>query len=761
MHTIYNIEDLIEYYMEEATYETRGNLHPVFIETTAYKQADSKNIPILYLLGNKGVGKSSVLNKIAHDNSPDNLYFYFEKFLPVIQERVFQSQIAQKTNATQPYMNYRREWETMIWIQIVRHLYFKHRQSKLFHLLDEGEYLLLFEFLDKNKLPVPLNLTSKIVRFPQRLKTVEIKDVKIELAEEKYTPKASNIYNLESVKDAVAKLLEKKPIYLIVDEIDHVPELNEETMASILGLIEALSSVVRDINLSLEKNHGLLVRVAIRKDMLEAVTRNYVSAQILRREEIDPSWNNEQMEELVARRIREYWRLSPNAVSRQKLLTEILPLKLKNGEKPFEYFSWLSRENPRSLFLFLNLTLQQAVNRKKSYIPNKEIFPLSITTDDLRSVLTEYSRLQLDFQLSGTFLLYPGLDKLVNLLKLKSRALFFNGISRKALAEHLNAILKKEKDLKNLVENWRHRETTLATRIIQVLYDARFIGCKSGTQTIYSPNTMIKDGNLAFHPVYQWSLFNTHPTLVSYDGAERFKKARAQVMQSVDSFLKKDIVSLRNRKIPSKTNQEKRSYRQEDVAFGFIKCVWSVRYLAKTIITSGLEIGFSSTRSQVILTDLDSVLKQLADLMNSDVNDLHLASVLLNSPTTSLCSDKTTFIKEMGSAENNDTYNRCTSGLNAWISPLQVLSLDIETLTKQIDNYRVDQTELENKLKDGNIRDKEFTKQMKEYNRQRDILSKRLKQYEADRERLIEPIEKIFDKLIALCHLLENEENYA
>lgn len=86
---------------------------------------------------------------------------------------------------------------------------------------------------------------------------------------------------LISIKEAVASLLEESPIFLIVDEIDHIPEFNKDAKLSILGLIEALNLVIRDINLSQAKNHGLLVRVAIRKDMLEVVTKNYGSAQIL------------------------------------------------------------------------------------------------------------------------------------------------------------------------------------------------------------------------------------------------------------------------------------------------------------------------------------------------------------------------------------------------------------------------------------------------------------------------------------------------
>ncbi len=747
--------------MEEATYETRGSLHPVFIETTAHQQASSKNIPLLYLLGRKGTGKSSVLNKIAHDSSPNSLYFYFEKFHSVIQERVRQSLPAQASNSELHHTNYRQEWEVVLWIQIVRHLYFKYRQKKTFHLLDEGKYLLLFDFLDKNKLPVPLNITSKVVRFPQRLKTVEIKDVKIEIAEEKYSPKSSSVYHLDSIKEAVASLLEESPIFLIVDEIDHIPELNKDAKLSILGLIEALNSVIRDINLSQAKNHGLLVRVAIRKDMLEVVTKNYGSAQILRREEIDPSWSNEQMEELVVRRVRDYWKLPSTAISRQKILAEIFPVRLKTNEKPFEYFSWLSRENPRSLFLLINLVLQKSVNRQKAYIASKDIYPVCTTLNDFEEVLLEYSRLQYDFQLGGLFLLYPGLDRVVDILKHKKKEIFFTGATRTSISNILNTAFKKEKDLKTLVESWTHREISSVSKIIQILYEARLIGCKNGNKIMYSPNAIKNSGTLLFHPVFQWDLFKTKPATIKKNSVEQFRKARLRVLESVDNFLKKEIDSLRNRKIPVKGKQLSKSYKQGDLAFGFIGCLWSIRHLAKILIAHGLDIGFSQDRIQVVLSDLEKIWKELANLVNSTVDDLHLASILVNSSADGLISDKMTFTKEMKAEENYNIYSHCLRGIDSWSAPLKDTSLAIETLEKRIENIRVDQLEIENQFESGSITEKDFSKQMKEIDRQKNDLVKQLRHQEVTREQLTNPLEKIFDRLTALCQLLENEENYA
>lgn len=56
------------------------------------------------------------------------------------------------------------------------------------------------------------------------------------------------------------------------------------------------------------------------------------------------------MEELVVRRVRDYWKLPSTAISRQKILAEIFPVRLKTNEKPFEYFSWLKVEKIRDSY---------------------------------------------------------------------------------------------------------------------------------------------------------------------------------------------------------------------------------------------------------------------------------------------------------------------------------------------------------------------------------------------------------------------------
>lgn len=107
------------------------------------------------------------------------------------------------------------------------------------------------------------------------------------------------------------------------------------------------------------------------------------------------------------------------------------------------------------------------------------------------------------------------------------------------------------------------------------------------------------------------------------------------------------------------------------MAFGFIGCLWSIRHLAKILIAHGLDIGFSQDRIQVVLSDLEKIWKELANLVNSTVDDLHLASILVNSSADGLISDKMTFTKEMKAEENYNIYSHCLRGIDSWSAPLK------------------------------------------------------------------------------------------
>ncbi|MBW7919143.1 MAG: hypothetical protein H3C52_07565 [Anaerolineales bacterium] len=74
---MFNIIGLPERFEPDAVQHNPDTLASAFLNTEAYRQANSENASILYLVGNKGAGKSAIISKINKEHSPRSKIIYY------------------------------------------------------------------------------------------------------------------------------------------------------------------------------------------------------------------------------------------------------------------------------------------------------------------------------------------------------------------------------------------------------------------------------------------------------------------------------------------------------------------------------------------------------------------------------------------------------------------------------------------------------------------------------------------------------------
>jgi len=682
---MYSIIGLPKHFTRETT---QHKITTAFLPTEAYEQALSTKTPILYIVGNKGTGKSTILNKILIDNSPNVLLFYFKEKFQKIEGKAKKSLVEKPS--VQPYLTYEIEWKNELWNEIVLHLYNKHVKERGLMPIDQGVYSIFYDFIRGRHLSIKLPLPIKVFDVVSRIRKVIFPGGSGgEIGPSDLDYSGSN--GIDLVKEDVAKVLIEKPLFLMVDEIDKIDSWNPEVHACIKGLIEAIDSVHREIYPHNQEKYDLLMRIAIRGDMLQAATDQYVDEVKVNGIPID-NWSAPDLEELTAQQLRQHWNIRAYEVSRRKLLTEIFPpMLLKSDKEPYAYFHLLSGGNPRFLFSMLKKSMEVSIQRVK-LTANNQIGPVFVTGRDIEAILKKYSDDSLSEQLNGKNFLYPGLERLKAFIK--NRKVIFEKektITDEDFYKDLFEFIQGDSELLQKIKNWPRLETPIEEKVPKVLYELNLIAYKRGTKLIYYPTVMPQNGTIVIHPWFQYALFDKKlPVKSGNNPLEDFKKARTNLVMSADRVTKL-INSTGSTALPANEEMESQSHEAKsflegnDILYGIAHFMWSLRNFSKLTLAFSDQLPVGVRESLILfLKTIDDTFEKASSALDTDVKNLHLLAILLNSGIEQTYVEQVIFEKEMVLSENQEVFFESTKNISVWINALKS-DQQRENLTMQID----------------------------------------------------------------------------
>lgn len=685
---MYNIIGLPEYFKRETT---QRKVSSAFLETEAYQQALSINTPILYVVGNKGTGKSTVLNKILLDNPSDVLLFYFKEKFKKIESKAKKS--LSENPSAQPYLTYEIEWKNELWDEIVLHLYNDHLKKRGPIPVDKDEYLMLHYFIRGRNLPITLPFTSQIVDVIKKIRKVILPGG----AGGEVDPLSGLDYagsnGINLVKEHVAKILMEKPLFLMIDEIDKIDGWNSDVRFCLLGLIEAIDSVHREVYPYNSERYDLLIRIAIRGDMLFAACDEYVDEVKLNKIDIDNAWAETDLEELVAQQIRKHWGLHSGEVSRGKLLIEVFPpyLLLKWDKYMYTYFHLLSGGNPRFLFALLKMAMDGAIQKANILITTSPFSSVLVTPKDIENILKKYSIDSLSEQLNGKKFLLPGLEDLKLFIKNKEEfASKTKTISSEDFFESLFEYIQEDEDLLQKIKIWPRIDTPIEEKVPKVLYELNLIAYKKGSKLIYYPKEMPKAGIIIIHPWFQQALVDQKLTIKNDNPAiEELRYIKTELIRATDKVIEligsTGSTSLPTNKDMQSGNLEEASYlTSNNIMYGIARLLWYLRRFPKLAIAYFDELP-SEYRQKIttFLQVIDDTFVDISEILNTDIKKLHLLAILLNSSTEQTNVEQIVFEQEMLFPENQTIFIESTKNIISWIEALN--SNQREKLTSQMD----------------------------------------------------------------------------
>ena len=270
-----------------------------------------------------------------------------------------------------------------------------------------------------------LNPIDSLISFMKRIEAIKIGklgEVGVK------TSSLQGIFRLDEFKPVISDLqeaLSRRPVHVIIDELDRGWDASEDAQFFVSGLFRAA------VNLNTEFE-GLHVYVSLRQELYESIPALYEDAQKHRDVIQQLRWDELNLRELIAGRIRQS--IGAQSMSDDEAWTLVFGEVLSyRNTRPFRYITDRTTNRPRELISFCTSIRDMAVER------NQEI-DYSVIADAER----RYSKDRFDDIVREYRFQYPGLQNIFE---------YFRGrlylIDRSALMDDCTEVICSDRHLRD------------------------------------------------------------------------------------------------------------------------------------------------------------------------------------------------------------------------------------------------------------------------------------------------------------------------
>jgi energy-coupling factor transporter ATP-binding protein EcfA2 len=176
---------------------------------------------------------------------------------------------------------------------------------------------------------------------------------------------------------------------ILVDEIDDIWDLTEESRPLIIGLLNA----IRKLNSSFASN--IVILAFLRSDIWDALS--FSDKDKFRSEDERISWSNEDLKKLIAARAKMSAKLTEVRLDEVDRIWEIIFESHVNKQDSFGYIVDRTLKRPREIIQFCNLALSIAQDNSR----------MQIQQEDIKAAESRYSTWKLDDLVNEFKVQYP------------------------------------------------------------------------------------------------------------------------------------------------------------------------------------------------------------------------------------------------------------------------------------------------------------------------------------------------------------------
>lgn len=651
---IYTLTPLLKSHKPDARERTPEDLQKVFVETNSYDTVRANSAGVLLVIGNKGTGKSAILQQAHYGLKPHVLAWEFKRFYSVITGRV-KANCPADAQTQNLDLCYEQEWMNELWIALARAVYQRqYRRRPRWFPVDFGAYVPLYDFLCKYGLhPAPTILRSLADWFRSAKPKITVHGVTLEANQPSSLPTPSPAVALDNLKEPLCQLLRAEPFHVLIDELDGVP-WEPQARSAVRGLLRAAKSVATEI---LQAGATVNVCIGLRSDMLEAIKSGFVELDKYSRVDIETVWSAEKLRELLARLISVDWGLPSGGVSPDVLITEVFPCEITPELNGFAFLHGLTTGKPRELPALAQRSIAVARSRQEVEFPGVEA--RGVTEFDLMNSILEYSRDQLDFFREGFGLTHPQLSEVIDFLRSKPK-LFAEGVSaREALLRALRNYLAEARQitLRKSVESWPTRSAAPEEMVVEALYDINFWGTFDGLQAVYKyPGGAARNksaAQLIVHPVYRAMLFGYAEQPAADVPVRRIKAALERLFSAIQNMNQQlDSVIEARKRIPDagSLTQNGGTFASQNQRYVIAEFLWALRHAQRHVIAyAGLLPNQQRPTVSRVWEELSATEQYMADVYDMSQDDLHLTAILMS---TGDCAQPCLALQEFAELDN-------------------------------------------------------------------------------------------------------------
>lgn len=384
-----------------------------FIETSAYREAKSKNLSLF--VGRKGVGKTANLIKLADELEGPNRHICVIK--PIQYEIDGVIELMNKLTSAEKSYLVQSIWKYLIYTELLKNIYVNldqlpayyeknHTEQEIYKFVKDNEGVILNEFSERTQKIIEELLATKVSGSNQ----------------EEYRIKVSEILHdriISKIRKSLSDYCGKKDrIVVLIDNLDkswNVDSNIEHVSKFIFGLLDVGEGIVRDFSKDSNWNRKINITLVVflREDIFSVIKKYAPEADKLQISKM--VWNDN---ELLLRVVEE--RLAQGNdidVWEEYFCKEIDGLPIK------DYLIKSVLPKPRDLIYLVSMAIENAKNRKHSIVEENDIKDAVEKYSEFafQTLITE---LQIEFPKIENFLLeLLGVQSIIDQEKLQSYAM--------------------------------------------------------------------------------------------------------------------------------------------------------------------------------------------------------------------------------------------------------------------------------------------------------------------------------------------------
>ena len=366
-------------------------LDDYFFESEAYKRLAARQKMVV--LGNRGTGKSAIFKVFAERKRRTGALVLELRPEDYSYELLSSLLKTEKEGSWAKYGAFSAAWKYLILVLVMKEI------SKHGARIKTGAAARVYEYLRDNHKGAQDTPISVLVSYLKRIEGFKVGKFEASIKTKELT-KLYKLEEIEALLPDIAELVQKRPVAVLIDELDKGWDSSEDAKAFVAGLFQASVSLN-------ERSENLTVYISLRQELYDSIPSLYEDAQKYRDIIETIGWDEPSLLAVVSKRIRYSVPALGNATDAECWNSVFAETLQYRKTKSFNYMIDRTLYRPREIIQFCTDALEES--RKQKVLP--------IDYDVISAAELSYSKAREKDIAAEYRFQYPGLESVFEVFR--------------------------------------------------------------------------------------------------------------------------------------------------------------------------------------------------------------------------------------------------------------------------------------------------------------------------------------------------------